>query len=278
MIPFEEIDSRLEKLGKDRAWLATESGRSAGSIRSALAPNASDKHRSPLLQKVLTDAIEQEEQRQLGGSRAPQISGLYEVRQTPEQAELTDLASRAVNAPSLADFCLSAIMHRANEIMRNNVDPVTGLSLAPEPENIVAFDPIPLIHAAAGSPVDSDTDTFTPLRPVKAGRFACQLHGDSMSPRFPDGSIVILRDREQLKRPVLKRGEIYLFLIAGEKTLKVYTSRIATESEIAEGITYTSPSDGKTKVRVLRSLNPDYPEIVVRSEVHWLGWLDIKDN
>lgn len=64
MIQFEDIDSRLKSLGKNRAWLAEISGRSAGSIRSALAPNAESKHRSALLQRALTDAIEQEEARQ----------------------------------------------------------------------------------------------------------------------------------------------------------------------------------------------------------------------
>lgn len=64
MIPFEEIDARLSAIGKNRAWLAEITGRSAGSIRSALAPNAEDKHRSALLQKALSDAIEREEQQQ----------------------------------------------------------------------------------------------------------------------------------------------------------------------------------------------------------------------
>ena len=61
MIPFDEIDSRLKRIGKDRAWLAEVTGRSAGSIRAALAPNALPKHRSGLLQKALSDAIESEE-------------------------------------------------------------------------------------------------------------------------------------------------------------------------------------------------------------------------
>jgi hypothetical protein len=64
MIPFEEIDGRLEKLGKTRAWLAEETGRSPGSIRAALAPNAVPKQRTALLQKALSDAIDREESKQ----------------------------------------------------------------------------------------------------------------------------------------------------------------------------------------------------------------------
>jgi hypothetical protein len=61
MIPFDEIDQRLEKLGRNRKWLVEATGRSDHAIRSALAPNATSKSRSALLQKALTDAIEREE-------------------------------------------------------------------------------------------------------------------------------------------------------------------------------------------------------------------------
>lgn len=289
MIPFDEIDSRLEKLGKDRAWLAQASGRKPDSIRVALAPSAPPSKRSELLQKALSDAIEREEERQSQkpvGPSVPVIAGLYEVRQTPEQAELTDLASRAVNATSLADFCLQAILHRANEIIRHRTDPVTGVSLAPLPvpsskesvDSIIAFPEIPLLHSAAGTPIAADGETYAPTREVGAGRFAVQLHGDSMAPRYPDGSIVILRERESLKKPVLKKGQIYLFVAGGEKTLKVYQTRVATPAEIEAGLSYVSPRDGKTKVPVLRSLNPAYPEIVAKEPIEWLGYLDPKDN
>ena len=65
MIPFEDIESRLKKLGKDRVWLAEKSGRSHASIRTALAKSAVPKARSALLQKALSDAIEREELDQL---------------------------------------------------------------------------------------------------------------------------------------------------------------------------------------------------------------------
>jgi hypothetical protein len=61
LISFEDIDNRLDKLGKDRNWLSQVTGRSYHSIRSALAPKAAPKSRSALLQKALTDAIDREE-------------------------------------------------------------------------------------------------------------------------------------------------------------------------------------------------------------------------
>lgn len=245
-------------------------------------------HQLPPRGRAHALAIEREEERQSqkAGLSSPVIAGLYEVRQTPEQAELTDLASRAVNATSLADFCLQAILHRANEIIRHRTDPVTGISLAPLPaltsdkpaDPVIAFPEIPLLHSAAGTPIAADGETYAPTREVGPGRFAVKLHGDSMAPRYPDSSIVILRERDSLKKPVLKKGEIYLFNVGGENTLKVYQTRVATPAEIEAGLSYVSPRDGKTKVPVLRSLNPAYPEIVVKEPIEWLGYLDPKDN
>lgn len=67
MIAFEEIDLRLEAIGRDRAWLAAESARKPNSVKDALAPNAPASKRSAHLQKALTDAIEGEERRQREG-------------------------------------------------------------------------------------------------------------------------------------------------------------------------------------------------------------------
>lgn len=64
MISFDEIDSRLAAIGKDRRWLAEKTARSPSSIRTSLAPAAAEKNRSKHLQKALSEAIEQEEQRQ----------------------------------------------------------------------------------------------------------------------------------------------------------------------------------------------------------------------
>ncbi|GAA5117017.1 hypothetical protein JIN84_18050 [Luteolibacter yonseiensis] len=152
------------------------------------------------------------------------------------------------------------------------------LRMAPSGENVSAFPEVPLFHAAAGEPFSADCDTHIPTRAYGPGRFAVQLHGDSMSPKYPDCSIVVLRERNSLKKPVLKKGEIYLFDINGEKTLKIYASRVAKKKEIEQGHSYVSQADGKTKVRILKALNPAFPEIVVTEELTWLGWLDKTDN
>jgi len=82
MIPFEEIDERLKAVGKNRAWLAEVTGRSPGSIRAALAPNAVPKQRTTLLQKALSDAIEKEESSRDAASGSAILNGIYHIQQT----------------------------------------------------------------------------------------------------------------------------------------------------------------------------------------------------
>jgi hypothetical protein len=186
------------------------------------------------------------------------------IQPTAEQYERWDRASRAAAAPSFKEWII------------NGLD---QLAKTEESGHFLAFPEISLFHAAAGSPASADHDVCAPIRDVGPGRIACQLHGDSMAPTYPDGSTVILRERSTLKRPLLKNGEIYLFILpTGERTLKVYNSRKARPSEIEAGISYVSPKDGKTKVHVLESINPEHAEIVVDGDLDWIAWLDQADN
>jgi hypothetical protein len=98
MIQFDEIDERLKKLGKTRVWLAETTKRSAGSIRSALATNAQKKHRSDLLQKALSDAIEAEEQKS-------QVS-------TPAFANVPDRITVEVDPERMDKYCEAAAYAR----------------------------------------------------------------------------------------------------------------------------------------------------------------------
>lgn len=186
------------------------------------------------------------------------------IQPTPEQYERWDRASRKAAAPTFRDWII------------NGLD---ELAKTEEAGHVLAFPEIPLFHAAAGSPAPADHDVYAPIRDLGPGRIACQLHGDSMAPTYPDGSTVILRERGSLKRPLLKNGEIYLFILpTGERTLKIYNSRKAQPSEIESGISYVSTRDGKTKVHILASINPAHPEIIVDGDLDWIAWLDQADN
>lgn len=115
MIPFEEMDERLAKLGKNRAWLSEATDYSEASVREALAPNS--KKRSKLLHRALSGAIEKEEHAQREQSPSASLPpGMHEIFLTDEQLDRADRASRLVRAPSLADFCRDAIELRAKEI------------------------------------------------------------------------------------------------------------------------------------------------------------------
>lgn len=141
---------------------------------------------------------------------------------------------------------------------------------------IIHYD-YPLVHLAAGSPITADLDEISLTEELGANRYVGKLHGDSMAPKYPDDSTVTLRVKDSLKNPILKKGEIYDFSYRGERTLKVYNTREATQEEIDSEICYTS-NDGSLKVRVLQSLNPKYPEIVINGDYEWHGWLDRKDS
>ncbi len=122
MIPFEDVDSKLEELDKDRAWLAKVIRRSPETLDSALAPKAAEHKRSRSLQGLITDAIEREEARQKSekAGKAKLPPGYSEIFLTDEELNLADQASRIVNAPSLATFCHDVIQTQARLIIAEN--------------------------------------------------------------------------------------------------------------------------------------------------------------
>lgn len=121
MIPWNQFDERLEKLGKDRAWLAESTGYSDGHIRTVLAPSSN--RRTERIQLALSKAIEDEESRL--SQRATLPPGVHELWLTAEQLDRADRAARIVEAPSLTSFCRDAIQFRAREILDANRDPVS---------------------------------------------------------------------------------------------------------------------------------------------------------
>lgn len=145
---------------------------------------------------------------------------------------------------------------------------------AADDDNIIQFATVPCYPVAAGKPITGDEDTAEIPAHLAADHFAVRVFGDSMEPEVKDGSIVIIMDREKLKRPMLKKGFIYTFIVDGQATIKRYNTRKATKREIDAGKSYVSEIDGQTKVKVLESLNPAYPEIVLcpEDDPQMTGW------
>jgi SOS-response transcriptional repressor LexA len=252
MIPFDEIDDRLEKLGLDRAWLANATKRSPGAIRSALAPAASTKHRSDKLQQILSDAIEREEASRRVQLPPPALPNRITVEPSVAEFDLWDRASRAAGAESLHGWALEEL-NKAADAWFSQVAPISDNRV------VAIFPEVPLLRAAAGAPILADAEMVQPDHDLGKGRFLLELRGDSMEPRFLDRQRVVLRDKATLRRPLLKYGQFYCFLHEGAATFKEWAK----------------DDQGR---KVLRSLNPEHSDIPADEQTEWIGWFDAADN
>ena len=252
MIPFDEIDDRLEKLGLDRAWLANATKRSPGAIRSALAPAASTKHRSDKLQQILSDAIEREEASRRVQLPPPALPNRITVEPSVAEFDLWDRASRAAGAESLHGWALEEL-NKAADAWFSQVAPISDNRV------VAIFPEVPLLRAAAGAPILADAEMVQPDHDLGKGRFLLELRGDSMEPRFLDRQRVVLRDKATLRRPLLKYGQFYCFIHEGAATFKEWAK----------------DDQGR---KVLRSLNPEHLDIPADEQTEWIGWYDAEDN
>jgi SOS-response transcriptional repressor LexA len=255
MIPFEEIDRRLDAISKDRKWLAEVTQRSPDSIRAALAPKAHPKQRSSLLQKALSDAIISEEDAQAAMQEPPQ-PGFHNIFLDDAQLDRADRASRQIHAASLVDFCRDAIVFRADELLAGRADPVSRNILAPKllPDPPSYLIELPFYGTVAAGMPGGPLDTADGTHPVPTGydpatHYVLRVNGQSMEPDYPDGSHVICR--------VLKPGE---FAKKGQDVIAcdasgAYFKRLVYPKDGPKGA-----SPRKATPRLI-SINPEYPEV-----------------
>lgn len=133
MIPFNEIDNRLEALRKDRSWLSLKSGRKPDSIRVALAPNAPPAKRSSLLQKALSDAIEAEEQRQDQSPDRTPAPDTITLIPTDEQYTRWSEAYKESDSPTLKDWAIYELNRAAAEWAREKATRALYVAEDPAP-------------------------------------------------------------------------------------------------------------------------------------------------
>ena len=124
MIPFEEIDSRLEKLKKDRVWLAENTPYSADYIRTVLAPKST--RRTPRVQQVLSDAIEREEAsrkdpQQFSSSEAARLDYIAIEVDSKRMDSYQEAAKTAVK--TLKEWTISELDRAAEEWARKKGGP-----------------------------------------------------------------------------------------------------------------------------------------------------------
>lgn len=131
----------------------------------------------------------------------------------------------------------------------------------------------PHIVAAAGSPLGAEVEDWD----GEGDTVLVRISGLSMEPLLHDGDLIPMHHKRGARSQFMKKGLIYLVEIDGGYTVKKYNTRLASEEEIESGISYVSKADGKTKVHVLQSLNPEFSEIVIESAAEWVAWIEPKE-
>lgn len=249
MIPFDEIDARLKDIGKNRAWLAEQSGRPPGSIRVALAPNSDPKNRSELLQKALSDAIEREvvdrDQKREREQSREQTPGIYEIFQSSEMIERTYRAAKSVGASSIAEFCRNAILMRLDELMFDE---------SPRNVTVLALSGECSLELYGGVAAGDQIDASETLGPVHVGKtypddhYLLRVFGRSMEPKIMDRSLIVVKRWRDQGYP--KKGTIVVYSDHSGTTLKEFGYR---------KLDGNADDDGGRNV-VLRSLNKEFPD------------------
>lgn len=136
----------------------------------------------------------------------------------------------------------------------------------------VADEPVHWIDLAGGVAAGSPIATDAPREPIPVprdfpdGHYALRVFGQSMEPKIPDGSIIIVKRLAEGTFP--KKTSIVVYSDAYGHSLKELGYRTAREDEEANAF---------GKVAVLKSLNPRFPDVQTidsgRLEAVWVETL-----
>lgn len=256
---FDKIPERMIQLGVNRAWLAEQCDYTPDSLRQILAPNGKGKTDKAL--RRIWEALDREEQRQ---KTALGISEFLPIRLVLEpEKEQFDRWMRAAykSHNSFEQWAKQGLDKYAEEDsgLRFVAEDASKYKFPPKPDLPAPYE-IPLFRAAAGAPILGDEEMVEVERDYGDGRFLLELRGDSMAPRFQDRQRIVMRHKSALKRPVLKYGELYAFVVDGLVTFKQWVK------------------DKQTGEKVLRSLNPEHADLIADETTDWIGWYDPADN
>ena len=260
MIPYDEIDSRLRSLGKNRAWLAEVTKRSPDSVRTALAPKAPAAKRSTLLQMALSEAIEREEASSINSVPVPLGHRLF-VEPSDAQFHLWMTAAYSKPGRSFDQWAKAGLDELANEELAKRAAyllPAPQAVQFPEPSRRPGkITPLPFYGAvAAGTPAGALDDKLDEIEQVPGAwpqdgtHYVLRVNGRSMEPEYPDESLVVcrkLRDGEYAKK-----GQ---HVIASDSA-GAYFKCLEYRKEGKKG---TSP---RKATPALVSINPDFPDVV----------------
>lgn len=157
---------------------------------------------------------------------------------------------------TLSDYVLKAIsdqLERERSIERDssNTLPISRPRIAASPELKVFW-----LDLCGGVAAGSQIATDAPNEPIPVSRpydddcYALRVFGQSMEPTIPDGSVIVVHRMPDGTSP--KKESIVVYSDAYGLSLKKLAYRKAKADEEANTF---------GKVAVLKSINPDFPEI-----------------
>lgn len=131
-------------------------------------------------------------------------------------------------------------------------------------EDIVRRFQKPHLLAAAGSPISAEVTDWD----AGGDTVMVRICGLSMVPLLNDGDVVAMKHKKASRNSFMKKGVIYLVEYDGGYTVKRYNTRPPKPEEKGEEWVE------RGKVKVLESINPDFPEIIIKQPLEWIAWLD----
>ena len=253
----DEILLRMQALGFTRQSLAAATGYKYEYVRDRLVPTAAEP--SPKFIAAVERAFSEEERRcEVLPNKTD--AGIWDlVYFSGSEVERIDRARKIGGYPTLPALYRDAVIQFTDTLLdaEKKSIPITPISPATAK---------PHLQAAAGSPILSEvTDWDGADNTVRV-----RINGLSMEPQLHDGEVITMRHKRASRSPWMKKGLIYLVEYDGGYTVKRYNTRRAHAEEIGQDWT----EDGK--VKVLESLNPEFPEIIIKQPVEWVAWLDSK--
>ena len=265
---FDEIPLRMMKLGVDRAWLAKECDYSSRTMAAILAPNASPANKTDKALRRIWEVLDREEERQKRPHAQEEHCQIVVRPLIMDYERWNKISMR--DGLTIEEWAIASLNEAARAKTMMERQQITLLASEDLPN--YKANQKPHLHAAAGSPIFSEVQEWDGADDA----VLVKINGLSMSPMFADGEVISMKHKRASRTPHVAKGKIYLFAYDGGYTVKKYNTRAATQDEIEAGISYVSAKDKKPKVRVLESLNPEFPEIVLKDEAEWVAWLPAK--
>lgn len=249
-ITRESVNEWLDAHRRDREWLASKCGTSLSNVGMWLNKKGEPRPIPGDHKITIRELMEADDQAAAEKIDENRLSVVF----NDEQFSHVEEAARIVSTP-IKDFIVRASIHAAKqEIERRKITPISPAAAKPH------------LQAAAGSPILSEvTDWDGADNTVRV-----RINGLSMEPQLHDGEVITMRHKRVSRSPWMKKGLIYLVEYDGGYTVKRYNTRRAHAEEIGQDWA----EDGK--VKVLESLNPEFPEIIIKQPVEWVAWLDSK--